>query len=69
MQTIRLLRVLLGEGGEVARYGAQFQSGSLRRMPGLERHATGILGQHLGVGGIGFAATQGGGKPVRFSWD
>ena len=51
MQTIALLRVLLSESSDVARDGAQFQSGSARRMPGLEGHAAGILGQHLSVGG------------------
>ena len=65
MQTVRLLRVLLGESRDVAGNGAQLQSGRLRRMPRLKRHATGILSQYLGVSGIGFTAAQSGRKPVH----
>ncbi len=45
--------------------GAQLQGSSLGRMPGLKRHATGILRQHLGSGGIGFTAAQLGRQAVH----
>ena len=65
VQAIGLSGVLLGEGGDVARDGAQLQGSSLGRMPGLERHTTSILSQHLSVSRVGLAAAQRGCETIH----